>query len=75
MVVLEVVSVLSLIFYCFLSGLEACSSCLGFPNEPFRRERCSPENVPTPNRVKVNAPGLVESGLAEGFVECDGGAV
>lgn len=75
MVVLEVVSVLSLIFHCFLSGLQARPSCLGFSNEPFRRERCSPEKVPTPNRVKVNALGLAESGLTEGFVECDGGAV
>lgn len=75
MVVLKVVSVLSLIFHCFLSGLQTCPSRLGFPNEPFRRERSSSEKVSAPNNVKVNAPGLAESGLAEGFVECDGGAV
>lgn len=73
--VLEVVSVLSLFFHCFLSGFQPSHSRLGFSNKPFRRERCSPEKVPTPNRVKVKAPGLVESGLAEGFIECDGGAV
>jgi hypothetical protein len=75
MVVLEVVSVLSLISHCFLSALQSCPPRLEFSNEPFRRERCSPENVPIPNRVKVNAPRLAEAGLAEGFVECDGGAV